>query len=78
MMPNRPTLVRGLPCPVQCVETGKTYPSITAAARAAGVSLHQLRQAIADGEHWQLLPHEQTGWSADHPWRRPSSKSKRR
>jgi hypothetical protein len=72
-MPDRP--IRGLPCPVLCIETGKTYPSISAAARAAGVYPARLRQAIANkapcsGYHWQLQPTTDRQPPADHPWHR--------
>lgn len=47
------------PKPVLCVETGQTYPSIKAAARAAYVTKAVMQRAIRNGWaanslHWQF------------------------
>lgn len=45
--------------PVECIETGVVYPSITAAARALGVTESSVGQAVrkgvrCKGHHWRL------------------------
>jgi IS30 family transposase len=46
-------------CPVVCVETGKRFPTIAAAARHAYVTPEVMRRAVrtggrANGRHWRL------------------------
>jgi len=65
------------PRPVRCVETGREYPSLTAAALAVGTYREALRGAIVAqtpcaGYTWQwAAPTSIRAQPVTHPWHQP-------